>query len=228
MIRYILLFCLVVSFLFDVHANTIFDDIPDKVDSTTKYLFYSHGYIVEGENPTPTHPRWGTYEYPKILETLAGFNVVVISEHRKANANPLHHAKKLKSQVSQLIEMGVPPRNITLVGFSRGGYITALASHAIQNKDVNYVILAACTTSLNQDESVVLTGHVLSIHESSDSVGSCSEVITRNPKAVSSFKEVEISTGLEHGAFYRPIDAWISPVKSWLETHISSVAYTPQ
>ena len=168
------------------------------------------------------------YDYPAILEKLADLDAVVISEHRKAKSSPTKHAEKLKNQVTTLIEMGVPERNITLIGFSRGGYITALASNAIKKADVNYVILAACTKSLSQDEDIVLTGHVLSIHESSDSVGSCHEVIKRNPNAVSSFKEIEISTGLEHGAFYRPIEAWLSLVRSWLETHVSSVPYSPQ
>ncbi len=227
-VRFTLLFCLTFFTVCDTFATTIFDNIPDEVDPNAKYLFYSHGYIVEGENATPVHPSWGTYDYPAILEELSGFDAVIISEHRKAKSSPVKHAEKLKTQVDKLMEKGVSPRNITLVGFSRGGYITALASNAIQNTDVNYVILAACTTSLNQDESVVLTGHVLSIHESSDSVGSCSKVVNRNPTAVSSFKEIEISTGLEHGAFYRPTEAWISPIKSWLETHVSSVPYSPQ
>lgn len=170
----------------------------------------------------------GIYDSPNILKTLSSFNAIVISEHRKAKSSPLKHAEKLQNQVNRLLERGVSPRNITLIGFSRGGYITALASNMIQNANINYVILAACTSSLELNEDVVLTGHVLSIHESSDSVGSCNEVVKRNPRAVSSFKEIEISTGLEHGAFYRPIDAWISPVKFWLETHVSSVPYSPQ
>lgn len=226
--RFTLLFCLAYFAICDAFASPIFDNIPDRIDPNAKYIFYSHGYIVEGVDPSPVHPRWGMYDYPAILEKLTGFGAVVISEHRKAKSSPTKHAEKLKNQVSTLLEMGVPQRNITLIGFSRGGYITALASSAIKETDINYVILAACTTSLSQNEDVVLTGHVMSIHESSDSVGSCDEVIKRNPKAASSFKEIEISTGLEHGAFYRPIEAWISPIRSWFETHISSVPYSPQ
>lgn len=226
--RFTLLFCLAFFAFCDAFASPIFDKIPDEIDPNAKYIFYSHGYIVEGEDPTPVHPGWGMYDYPAILEKLTGFGAVVISEHRKAKSSPTTHAEKLKNQVSTLLEMGVPQRNITLIGFSRGGYITALASNAIQKTDINYVLLAACTTSMSRDEDIVLTGHVLSIHESSDSVGSCDEVIKRNPKAVSSFKEIEIFTGLEHGAFYRPTEAWISPIKSWLETHVSSVPYSPQ
>lgn len=221
--RFTLLLCLVCFTFCDAFASSIFTNIPSDIDPKAKYIFYSHGYIVEGENPTPVHPTWGMYDYPAILEKLADFGAVVISEHRKAKSSPSKHAEKLKKQVTTLLEMGVPQRNITLIGFSRGGYITALASNAIQKTDINYVILAACTKSLSQDEDIVLTGHVLSIHESSDSVGSCHEVIKRNPNAVSSFKEIEISTGLGHGAFYRPVEAWVSLVKSWLETHVSSV-----
>ena len=178
--RFTLLFCLAFFAFCDAFASPIFDKIPDEIDPNAKYIFYSHGYIVEGEDPTPVHPGWGMYDYPAILEKLTGFGAVVISEHRKAKSSPTTHAEKLKNQVSTLLEMGVPQRNITLIGFSRGGYITALASNAIQKTDINYVLLAACTTSMSRDEDIVLTGHVLSIHESSDSVGSCDEVIKRN------------------------------------------------
>ena len=199
-------------------AGTVVNTLPDKIDPQTRYLFYSHGYIVEGENTNPVHPRWGEYDYPDILDTLARFSDVVISTHRPKNTDPFEHARWLKSQVVGLMEKGVPAQHITLVGFSRGGFITAIASSYLHHSDLNYAILAACTSGLAQQRDIILYGNILSIFEESDSVGSCVDVMKRKPEAISEFKEVSISTGLEHGAFYKPISQWIEPLKAWLAT----------
>ncbi|MDO6561055.1 alpha/beta hydrolase family protein [Paraglaciecola chathamensis] len=65
---------------------------------------------------------------PAILETLSELDAIIIAEHRAKNTDPFEHAKKLQHQVEHLIEKGVPATNISLVGFSRGGFITAIAS----------------------------------------------------------------------------------------------------
>jgi hypothetical protein len=31
------------------------------------------------------------------------------------------------------------------------------------------------------------------------------------------FSEISISTGKEHGAFYRPMPEWVKPLKTWLK-----------
>ena len=33
-------------------------------------IIYLHGQIIEDEGPTPTHPRWGLYDYPAVVEAL--------------------------------------------------------------------------------------------------------------------------------------------------------------
>jgi predicted alpha/beta superfamily hydrolase len=210
----------------DAFAANIYSQVPNTINPKAKYIFYSHGYIVEGGNPKPVHPTWGEYDYPGILDALAKIDAVIISEHRALNTKPIDHAQKLQAQVKQLINGGVKPRNITLLGFSRGGFITALVSSELKIPDINYALFAACTTGLSNNEEVILTGHVLSIYETSDSVGSCEKAIQRAPQDVSSFKEHSISTGQEHGAFYRPNDVWITLLKSWLETHVSEPPFS--
>ncbi|MDC0603564.1 alpha/beta hydrolase, partial [Aliiglaciecola sp.] len=198
-------------------SSQIFSALPDEINPQHKYIFYSHGYIVEGDNPKPVHHSWGVYDYPEILVAMSNKGTNVISEHRAAKTNPYKHAQKLTEQVNYLIGKGVPSGNITLIGFSRGGFITAITSSYLKNKKINYVILAACTSGLGKDEDVKLYGHVLSIFETSDTVGSCNEVVKRNPQSISSFTEISISTGAEHGAFYRPIPEWVNPVKTWID-----------
>jgi hypothetical protein len=190
---------------------------PKTIDKNANYVFYSHGYSVEGNNPTPVHERWGTYDFPAIKKGLSDPSYHLIATHRPAKTDPFKYAKKLAGQVNQLIENGVYAKNISLVGFSRGGFITAITSSYLENKNVNFVILAACTSGLAKTEEVTIHGHLFSAYETSDSVGSCDNVVARSAETVSSYKEISLSTGKEHGAFFTPIKEWLLPVKNWLK-----------
>ncbi|WP_248290985.1 hypothetical protein [Pseudoalteromonas arctica] len=83
--------------------------------------------------------------------------------------------------------------------------------------DIDVVILAACTSGLATKVEIAIYGHLFSVYETSDSVGSCDNVVARNINTVSSYKEISISTGKEHGAFFTPRKEWIVPVKAWLK-----------
>lgn len=85
------------------------------------------------------------------------------------------------------------------------------------NPDVNFVFLASCGTWLSSKLDLHPTGHVFSIHEESDRIGgSCEEFVGRNDD-LSSFSELEISTGKEHGAFYLPRAEWMAPIMHWID-----------
>lgn len=199
-------------------AAEIFKDLPKSIVPSARYIFYSHGYIVEGNNTKPEHPRWGVYDYPAILAKLDSLDATVVAEHRAANTDPFAHARKLERQVRQLLENGVPAANITLIGFSRGGFITAVSSHMLANREINTVILAACTSGLAKHSEIALHGHILSVYETSDTVGSCAPLAQRSGITVSSFTEVAITTGKEHGAFYRPLPQWLEPLSAWMDS----------
>lgn len=204
-------------------ANShIYNGVPEQLNTQARYVFYSHGYIVEGTNPTPVHPRWGEYNYPGVLEALASTGAIVISEHRAKNTNPFDQANKLKQQVERLIASGIDPSHISLVGFSRGGFITAIASHYLNNPNLNFAILAACDQSLAANKDITLHGKLFTMFETSDSVGSCNKIVARAGNRVTEFEEVSISTGLEHGAFYRPITQWVAPVNRWLTREVNT------
>lgn len=199
-------------------AGEIFDKFPLDVNKNEKYVFYSHGKIVEGINPRPESPRWGSYEYPKIKQALSSDEYNLIAYHRPKNTKPKAFAQKLANDVELLIQKGVPTTNITLVGFSRGGAITILASNLLAKKNLTFIILAGCGRYLNDNTELTLYGHIYSIFETSDDVGSCQFLIDRS-KNVESFTEQSISTGKEHGAFYTPLPEWIVPVKKWLKVN---------
>ncbi len=47
-------------------------------------------------------------------------------------------------------------------------------------------------------------------------VGSCAALVERSSK-LPSFRDIKISTGKEHGAFYRPEPEWLDPLGRWIE-----------
>ena len=112
-------------------ATEIHSELPKHIDPEGKYVFYSHGLIVEGDNPRPEHSRWGVYDFPKIKNKLSDPNYQLIAYHRASGTQAEDFAKQLADDVLHLIAHGVKPRNIALIGFSRGGVITLLVSNLL-------------------------------------------------------------------------------------------------
>jgi hypothetical protein len=197
-------------------AGNIHQTFPQEIIPDARYVFYSHGYIVEGNNPKPRHPDWGTYDFPAIKRKLAGFDIELIAFHRPENTNPFQYSKSLAEQVEQLLSAGVRANRITLLGFSLGGQITAFADWRVNNAGINVIIMAGCGDWVEEANAVQLNGRFLSIIEVSDSAGSCQALADRSPGLIT-FKEIEINTGKEHGAFYKPRKEWLVPVMAWIE-----------
>ena len=172
---------------------------------------------MEGKNPTPINPNWGMYDFPGIKKALSDDNYNLIAYHRAKDTDPRAFAKKLTENANTLINKGVKPENISFIGFSRGGAITVLTSNYLASDKVNFVILAGCSTFVKNNPKLEVFGNVFSVFETSDGVGSCQFLIDRS-KRVKTFKEISISTGKEHGAFYNPLPEWIIPVKEWLKS----------
>ena len=204
---------------FIVFACKIDEQFPEKVDPNGKYVFYSHGKIVEGTNTNPISPRWGEYDFPEVKRAISSDNYTLIAYHRAQNTNQKGFAQKLSKDVKRLIAFGVKPENITLVGFSRGGEITILASQILKNPRVNIILLASCAKFMKNNNDFKVYGNIYSIFETSDAVGSCQFLIDQSSD-VNSFTEISISTGKEHGAFFRPAKFWVKPVREWLGENV--------
>jgi len=212
-------FSLLIALLLPIfsYAGNIFDKFPENINNTEKYVFYSHGFIVEGDNPTPRNERWGVYEFPAIKKTLSDNEYNLIAYHRPKNTDPFEHAQLLASHVNRLIKKGVDARNITIIGFSRGAFITSLTSHYLKETPVNTVLLAGCGRIVSSKYAdIKINGDLLSIYETTDGAVSCKKLKERST-ALKSFKEIAITTGQEHGAFYRPLSQWVVPVKQWIK-----------
>lgn len=198
-------------------AVNLYDEFPDTVRASEGYVIYSHGLIVEGDDPTPHHPSFGLYDFPAIKRALfAGGDFNLIAPHRPKNTDSAAYVTMLDSWVQRLVEKGVKPNRITLVGFSRGGQLTAHAAARGRSLGINTVLLGACQNGdIAHDPPLSLGGHVLSIYESSDDFGSCWRIAARG--SIASFDEIALSTGRRHGAFFQPMPEWIRPFKEWVK-----------
>lgn len=195
----------------------VFETLPHRIDATSRYLFYLHGAILEGTRGHAVSPKFGVYEYEKILAAFAREGFTVISELRRKGTAPEKYAAKVASQVDELLKANVPPQKITIVGASRGGSIALIASSLLKNRDLNFVILASCANSryfknLHSD----LYGNVLSIYDRDDDTGagSCSRFV--QPSAgIKRHQEIVLTTGLGHGIVYQPLKEWLAPLFNW-------------
>lgn len=198
-----------------VVAKDMLQSMPPAPAQDELYVFYLHGQIVEDAGPRPTHPRWGLYDYPLILEALDTHDITVISEQRKPGTDHEAYARDIRRQVMKLLADGVPGANITVLGFSAGGMIAIRTSSISANENINFVIMASCSQWLDEEPQLSLSGRVYSVYEKSDGPQSCRSLADRKP-GPEIFQELEINTGLEHGAFYQPDTAWVSPVLDWI------------
>jgi hypothetical protein len=193
----------------------IFIDVPDAIDASARYLFYLHGAIIERAGVRPTHPKFGIYEYQEILETFAERGFLVISEARPAGSEGAMYAEKIAGQVGALLQKGVPPEHITVVGFSKGGGIAITASSILAEERLNFVFMAACGPWLDSRPEIVPHGRVLALREASDDlVGTC-EVLFSRAVGDGEREEIVIDVGGGHGSFYRPRPEWVDPVVEW-------------
>jgi hypothetical protein len=198
--------------------------MPADIDHEGKYLFYLHGSIIETKGPDARHPKYGKYEYFSILEAFEEGGFITISEVRSANTNKKEYASKITNQIVNLITAGVPPRNITVVGFSKGGSIALYTALYVMNPEVNYVVLAGCGqygkfrqgyNIFLQDAAGGIQGRILSIFDNDDNiVGSYKRAFALSHEGLSS-KEIVINTGRGHGAFYKVRKEWVAPIFDW-------------
>lgn len=195
----------------------IHDDFPISIDPQQEYVIYSHGLIVEGRNSMPVHPEWGQYDFPAIKAQLdREERFQLIAHHRPESTEVLAYVDQLVTWVNLLVAAGVPARKITLIGFSRGGELSARAASALKPLPINTILLATCWgQGVQTQDRITFAGRFLSVYEQTDGAGSCERLASRS-ELLASFAEVKLNTGLAHGAFFTPLEVWIDPVLKWL------------
>jgi len=189
---------------------------------TDRYLIYLHGRIVQEQQiPRPRSERFGYYELEKILDVFRSRGFVVTGEIRPKSASESESADRVVAEVRRLLESGVRPDHITVLGASMGASITLLASTRLQNADVRFAALGPCLSesvpALRSQEGRAPSGHLLAIREASDDLlGPCKPwKAESDPRASLVAKEIVLHTGLSHGFLYRPLPEWVEPVIDW-------------
>lgn len=196
-------------------TETVLKGVPANPDPNDSYLIYLHGAIIETGGMRPTHPRFGRYEYASILQAFADRGFTVISEARPAGTRPDVFSKRVVQQVQQLVDAGVPERQITVVGFSKGSVIAILASAEAYNPGINWVFQAGCGPWVDEMPDLVPHGRVLSLYDRSDDLArSCRGLFDRMPEGAVVDEQV-LTLDTAHGAFYTPNPSWVEPTIAW-------------
>jgi len=193
---------------------------PTEIDSSSRYIFYIHGKIIEDQGVPAVSPEYGEYRYEDILRTLQSYGFVLISEQRPKNANSMEYAQRTVSQVRKLLISEVPPESITVVGASKGGAITMIISHLLKNSELNYVLLGTCDSMTVNDfvqQGAPLFGNVRVIYDSSDVyAGSCDDLFAFSEgKGLGHHDVLVLQVGTGHGILYEPLSEWILPTVQW-------------
>jgi len=186
-----------------------------------KYIFYLHGAIMEEQGKNAVSQRYGIYLYDSIIKHFEDRGFTVIEEVRP-KTNPNRYAARITSQIRTLMAAGVPAGNITVVGFSKGGYMALLTASSLANPSARYVILAGCGKGrksyaydqfLKRKRGARLRGRILSLYTGSDlEAGSCVQAFAQSKTRDLVFSEKRIKSTKGHGLFYQPRPEWISPV----------------
>jgi hypothetical protein len=194
---------------------------PDSIDPAAKYLFYLHGKIVEDQGIPAVSPDFGEYEYEAILQKFVGYGFTVISEQRPKNADGMEYANRVVKQIKSLLNAGVPAKNITVVGASKGAAITIEISHLLENKETNFVIMGICNPDNVAEflqNGTSLYGNVLSIYDFADTEygGSCEDLfIFSEGKGLARHDEIVLHIGTGHGILFQPLGEWMLPAVQW-------------
>lgn len=196
-------------------------EFPISIDPTKRYMFYLHGRILEDQGIPAISPQFGEYQYEEILKTLQSYGFEIISEQRPKNANGWEYAQRTSRQVTELLNAGVPPESITVVGASKGAAIAAVASDLVGNPEVNYVLLGTCHPTLVEEwkqGGLILSGNVLAIYDFEDNEysGSCEELFSlAQGNGLNHHDEIVLQVGTGHGILYQPLPDWILPTVKW-------------
>jgi dienelactone hydrolase len=187
------------------------------VQSQKKYIYYLHGRIIEMQGKDAVSEDYGSYEFDNIFKALSDKEHIVIAEIRTKNVDYLEYAKKVSKEIDSLVKLGVVPKDITVVGASKGAIIASTISN-INPNPINYVFLAGNNKYQEENNDWKFHGQVLCIYDKSDSIAGGNYDYWKNKENYTTkFEQIELNTNLGHGFLYKPLDIWIEPTRKWIE-----------
>lgn len=181
----------------------------------TRHVIYLHGQIVEDQGLPAISDRYGEYRFDDIVKAFEDAGFEFSAPLRNAGADPDAAAAEIIELTSEILDRGVAPENITIVGASKGAYIASLVSNQMAGPQFRYVFLAGCSERVIESllaDNLQLSGYVLAIRDSSDTrfAGTCDALVDASV-ALRSYEEIVTETGLEHGLIYAPHPEWLEP-----------------
>ncbi len=182
-----------------------------------KFIFFLHNRFLEEHDLNELHPEFGRTEYLEIINEFKKSGFEVISEKRNGNVNAREYAGGIVTQIDSLIKNGTDPKNITVVGTSKGGYIAQYVSTLANNPNLNFVFIASFrNVDISNIPEINYCGNILTIYEKSDPFGVSAKVRVDNSSCdIKHFKEIELDTGMGHGFLFKPLKEWIEPTIKW-------------
>ncbi len=202
-------------------------DLPSAINPSAKYIFFLHGKIVETYGPNGIHSSFGIYDYHGIVKSFENRGFTVISEIRPKGTKLYKYAGKIARQIKTLLAYGIPPEQITIVGFSKGSAITLLVSTDLKISGVNFVLMSGCshkgTYVRRSHEKLIgqsvqsMQGRFLSIYDEFAPQCDICQRILKNTSNETTFDEIKVKNGLGHSLFYRPRRDWLEPIVEWID-----------
>ncbi|XLS28045.1 alpha/beta hydrolase [Flavobacteriaceae bacterium M23B6Z8] len=189
-----------------------------------RYIFFLHNRFLEEHELNEEHPEFGRTEYKEIIAEFEKSGFIVISEKRNGNVNAREYAIAIANQIDSLIQKGIEPNRITVVGTSKGGYIAQYVSTLADNPELNFVFIASFQNSdIENIPEINYCGNILTIFEKSDPFGVSAFGRKQNSTCeIENFKEIELNTGMGHGFLFKPLKEWIEPTKKWANGNYST------
>lgn len=188
-----------------------------KSENDDRFIFFLHNRFLEEHQLQDLHPEYGRTQYIEIIDEFKKSGLQVISEKRHGNVNVRDYAINVVAQIDSLTKQGVEPKNITVVGTSKGGYIAQYVSTLANNSELNFVFIASFRDSDIQNiPEINYSGNILTIYEKSDPYGvSALQRAKTSTCKIKHFKELELNTGMGHGFLFKPLKAWMEPTINW-------------
>lgn len=116
-------------------------------NTNQRFVFFLHNRFLEDHTLDELHPEYGRAAYLEIIKEYEDAGFTVISEKRKGNVDVKKYALKVKGQIDSLLNIGIEPGKITVIGTSKGGYIAQFVSTYAKIPDLNFVFIACYSNS---------------------------------------------------------------------------------
>ena len=141
-----------------------------------------------------------------------GFSVHMMAQGSESDTDYIF---RVRDEIRSLIDRGVPPSAITVIGSGRGSPAAAMVSAATGHRRVNYVMLGRCELALTDDPNFRMSGRVLGVRDAGDRGSRSCRPLWRNSPRVTERRDVVVRTGLGASLFDAPRAEWVQPVAEW-------------